>query len=184
MLRMACGRTTRRIASPDEKPARSLSLAVVDGLNARTDDLRDVRAAVHAHGDNAGGKAREVGNPGNIGDFHADHGKTVEDEHQLDHKGRAADELDVRDRQPLERQNFAHAHGRHQRAKDRAEQDGERRDDERIDNALREKAGIALDDFSYRFKKSHGSLLLKNMQRAWLRKTGFKASPPARRSLG
>ena len=47
------------------------------------------------------------------------------------------------------------------------------------DNALREKAGIALDDFSYRFKKSHGSLLLKNMQRcvaAQNRLQGFAAS--------
>ena len=90
-----------RLAGREAHAARSLGLAVVDGLNARADDLCDVRAAVHAHGDNAGGKAREVGDPRDIGDFHADHGKTVEDEHQLHHQRRAADELDVRHRQPL-----------------------------------------------------------------------------------
>ena len=62
-----------RLAGREAHAARSLSLAVVDGLNARADDLRDVRAAVHAHGDNAGGKTREVGDPRDIGDFHADH---------------------------------------------------------------------------------------------------------------
>ena len=90
-----------RLAGRESHAARCLGLAVVDRLNARADDLCDIRAAVHAHGNNAGGKARKVRNPRNIGDFDADHGKTVEDEHQLHHQRRAADELDVRHRQPL-----------------------------------------------------------------------------------
>ena len=128
--------------------ARGLHLPDVHGLYAGTNDLGDVGAAVDAHGNDTCGKTRKVRDPRNVRQREADHGKSVENKHELHHQGRPADELDVSDRQPLERQNFAHAHTGHERAEDRAEKHGECGDDERIDNAFLKKAVIADDELS------------------------------------
>ena len=144
------------LAVAEADAARGLHLPDVHGLHAGTNDLGDVGAAVDAHGDNAGGKTRKVRDPRNVRQREADHGKSVENKHELHHQGRPADELDVSDRQPLERQNFAHAHTGHERAEDRAEKHGECGDDERIDNAFLKKAVVTDDELADRLNKFHG----------------------------
>ena len=86
--------------------ARGLHLPDVHGLYAGTNDLGDVGAAVDAHGNDTCGKTRKVRDPRNVRQREADHGKSVENEHELHHQGRPADELDVSDRQPLAAAEF------------------------------------------------------------------------------
>ena len=59
---MACGSTTSFIACVAEETqrARSLSLACVDGKDARTEDLGNVGRAVEREGHNAGDEAGNV----------------------------------------------------------------------------------------------------------------------------
>ena len=70
----------------EAQTAGRFHLALIHGLNAGTDDLRHIGAAIQAHGHDARRKAIEIRDKADAGEGHADHGQTIEDEHQLHHQ--------------------------------------------------------------------------------------------------
>ena len=131
----------------EAQTAGRFHLALIHGLNAGTDDLRHIGAAVQAHGHDARRKAVEIRNKADAGKGNADHGQPIEDEHQLHHQGRSAKELDIGGSDPLQGLNAAHAGHGHQRTQQGAQQDSEKCDNQGIAHAFQKEVIVAQHQF-------------------------------------
>ena len=154
-----------RLRGGKAQRARGLSLACVDGKNARAEDLGNVGRAVERKGHNAGDEAGNVDKAEEIQARDGDRAKETEvDDRELHEQRRRAEDRDVRAGNAAHKLILAQAHEREQQRRNDRQQDRDDGQQQRVAERLQKVDAVFRQKGKVKEGVRHKALLLKLIQ--------------------